>query len=370
MELIDIIGKFYEAAANPDIWPDALEALSSAMGCRGALLTTPVFIPGGLVHSKSLLDAVGQFFDEGWYQHDVRNEAVKLRHFKNGFFSDHTLFSERELEKSEYYEKFARKAGVPWFAAGGLIGELGSDSVAISLQRTSKQGSFSLDEISTLNTLLPHLAPVMTMASRLAELKGRSMIDGLHLAKQAAVLLKMNGTVAYMNPAAEALIGTHITIRHSRLSTPNSLENRQLQALIDQACAAQARHMSGALELGPVVLNASETSAKLIVRAAPIRRSASDFVAFSGVILMISNLTPDIRLPTEILRQVFDLTRREAEVMSLIGEGQPIHQIGVTLGIATETVRYHVKSVFMKTGTTRQSELVGLCLRISAAVDH
>ncbi|MBW6422959.1 helix-turn-helix transcriptional regulator [Rhizobium sp. XQZ8] len=370
MELIDVVAKFYEAAANPDIWPDALEALSSAMGCRGALLTTPVFIPGGLVHTNSLRDAVGQFFEEGWYQHDVRNAAVRPHHYKNGFFSDHILFSDREMGKSEYYEKFARKADVPWFAAGGLTGELGRDSVAISLQRTSKQGFFSLDELSTLNTLLPRLAPVMTMASRLAELKGKSMIDGLHLAKQPAVLLNMNGTVAYMNPAAEALIGSRITIRHSLLSAPNSVENKQLQALIDQACAAQARPMSGGQELRPVVLSASETGARLIVRAAPIRRSAADMVAFSGVILMISALTTEVRLPPEILQQVFDLTRREAEVMSLIGEGQPIHQIGVTLGIATETVRYHVKSVFMKTGTTRQSELVGLCSRMSTAVDY
>jgi DNA-binding CsgD family transcriptional regulator len=368
LELVDIVGKFYEAAANPAVWPEALETLSSAMNCRGALLTTPVFIPGGLVHTNSLRDAVGHFFEEGWYQHDVRNAAVKPHHYRNGFFSDHILFSEQELGKSEYYEKFAKKADVPWFAAGGLIGELGNNSVAISLQRTSKQGFFTLDELSTLNTLLPRLVPVMTMASRLAELTGKSMVDGLQLAKQPAILLRPNGTIAYMNPSAETLIGQRFTIRHSRLSAPNSAENRQLQALIDQTCAAQARFMSSGQELKPVVLSATETDARLIIRAAPIRRSASDILAFSGVVLMISNLAPDIRLRPETLQHAFDLTRREAEVMALIGEGQHIQQIGVTLGISPETVRYHIKSVFMKTGTSRQSQLVGLCLRMSSVV--
>lgn len=364
MELVDIVGKFYEAAANPDIWPEALERLSSAMNCRGALLTTPVFIPGGLVHTNSLRDAVEQFFEEGWYQHDVRNAAVKHHHYRSGFFSDHILFSEQELGKSEYYEKFAKKADVPWFAAGGLIGDLGRNTVAISLQRTSKQGYFTLDELSTLNALLPRLVPVMSMASRLAQLKGKSMVDGLQLARQPAVLIKMDGTVAYMNPAAEVLTGQRFAIRHSRLSLPNSAENRQLQALIDQACAAQARHMSSGQELRPVVLGATETDPRLVIRAAPIRRSASDIITFSGVILMMSSLTSDVRLSPEILQHVFDLTRREAEVMSLIGEGRHLQEIGVTLGIATETVRYHVKSIFIKTGTTRQSELVGLCMRV------
>jgi DNA-binding CsgD family transcriptional regulator len=370
LELVDIVGKFYEAAGNPEIWPEALDILSEAMGCRGALLTTPVFIPGGLVHTNSLRDVTAQFFEEGWYQHDARNEAVKPSHFKSGFFSDHILFSEKEMEKSEYYEKFAKKADVPWFAAGALIGELKNNSVAISLQRTSKQGFFSLDELSRLNGLLPRLSPVMEMASRLSELRGRSMIDGLQLSRQPGILLKMNGSVAYMNPAAEALVGRRLMIRHSRLFASDSSENRQLQGLISQACAAQARYMSIGQELSPVFLSATETDARLVVRAAPIRRSASDIVTFSGVVLMISELTPDVRLSFSVLQKAFDLTKREAEVMALIGGGQNINQISTTLGIAVETVRYHVKSVFQKTSTSRQSELVGLCLRLSTAVPN
>lgn len=366
MELVDVVGKFYEAAANPQVWPDALEALSTLTGCRGALLTTRVFIPGGLVHTTSLKEAAGQFFDEGWYLGDVRNAAVRPRHFWNGFFSDHTLFSESEMEKSEYYEKFARKADVPWFAAGRLIGELTDGAVSLSLQRSAKEGPFTPDEISRLNALLPRLTPTMILASRLAEIKGKSLIDGLSLVKQPAILLKMDGAVSCMNASAEALLGKRLKIRRSRLSAFGTSENRQLQALIDQACTGQGRHMSSDQHLAPVVLPETDTEARLIVTAAPIRRSACDIIAFSGVILMITDFSSNLRPAFRTLQHVFNLTRREAEIMSLIGEGQSIQQIGSTLGIATETVRHHVKSVFTKTHTSKQSDVVRLYLRMSA----
>ncbi len=365
LDVIDTISKFYEAAANPALWPEALASLSAETGSRGALLTTPVFIPGGLVHTASLHEAVTQFFEEGWYQHDVRNAAVRPHHFRNGFFSDQTLFSENELRQSEYYEKFARQADVPWFAAAGLIGELRHDSVAISLQRSAREGAFTPGELSNLNAILPRLAPAMVLASRLAQLKGKTLVDGLQLARQPALLLKPNGTVAYMNSAAEALLGKRLRMSRSRLTVSDGPQNRQLQSLIERASAAQRSSLSVDQQLRPIILPETEDEAGLVVTAAPIRRSATDITAFSGIILMISDLTSDVRLPTETLRVLFDLTRREAETMSLIGQGQSVQQIGTTLGITPETVRQHIKALFAKTGTSRQSEVVRLCMRMS-----
>jgi DNA-binding CsgD family transcriptional regulator len=368
LQYLKVISKFYEAAANPDIWPEALQAVADATGSRGALLTTPVFIPGGLAHSAELKEAVHQFFDEAWYMRDERTSFVRNHHFRNGFFTDHTLFTDSQMDRSEYYEKFARKADVPWFAAGRLKGDLAADAVSISLQRSSAQGYFTQEEVAVLNQLLPHLEPSMMLASRIAEAKGRALMDGLQLARQPAVLLKPDGLVTFANARAEQILGQRLFIRQKRLICATSSVDTKLQTLILQACKAVSSNLDYERPLYPVTLPSSETESRLVITAAPIRRSGADVVAFSGVIVMISDTTFGVHIPEEMLQLVFDLTLREASVMARIGRGQNLRQIGEQLGIGLETVRHHLKSVFVKTGTGQQSELVSVCAKLHPVV--
>jgi DNA-binding CsgD family transcriptional regulator len=364
LQYTETIEQFYEAAANPELWSNALEALSTAVGCRGALLTTPVFVPGGLVHTASLADPVAQFFEQGWYTNDLRNAAVKPHHWRNGFFSGHSLFSDEEIVASDYYENFARNADVPWFAAGRLKGELTDDAISISLQRSAREGAFTVSALTDLNRVLPRLQPTMALATRLADLKGKALMEGLQLARQPSVLIKPNGTVAYINPAADALLGKRLSVRRQRLVSADVIDNKRLQTLIDEAGFASESFAGDIPRLRAVVLSDIEAGTRLVVTAAPFRRSASDVVAFAGSILMFSDLNSLVKLPIDVLQSTFDLTYREASVMSLLGEEQTIQQIAFTLGIAIETVRHHVKTIFGKTGTRRQSEVVAICFRI------
>ncbi len=58
----------------------------------------------------------------------------------------------------------------------------------------------------------------------------------------------------------------------------------------------------------------------------------------------------------------FDLTRSEAEVTSHLAQGLSIEEIASRKGASISTVRTQIKSVFAKTGTKRQGELVSLVL--------
>lgn len=69
-------------------------------------------------------------------------------------------------------------------------------------------------------------------------------------------------------------------------------------------------------------------------------------------------------LPHGVQRQLEEnpgehrLTLREDEVLDLLGKGLHNHEIGAVLGIAEETVKTHVKSVFRKLGVTDRVEAV------------
>ncbi|MCW5697441.1 MAG: helix-turn-helix transcriptional regulator [Bauldia sp.] len=64
----------------------------------------------------------------------------------------------------------------------------------------------------------------------------------------------------------------------------------------------------------------------------------------------------------EQLTGQFGLTPKEAQVAVAIAGGQSVEAIGTSLGIGRETVRFHLRSLFMKTDTHSQAQLVSRLL--------
>lgn len=64
---------------------------------------------------------------------------------------------------------------------------------------------------------------------------------------------------------------------------------------------------------------------------------------------------------------LFDLTPRELEVAEGLLDGHSIESLAVALGITRNTARVHLQSLFQKTGTNRQVDLVHLLADIAHA---
>jgi DNA-binding CsgD family transcriptional regulator len=67
-------------------------------------------------------------------------------------------------------------------------------------------------------------------------------------------------------------------------------------------------------------------------------------------------------LDLQLLRDWYDLTPAEARVAGLLASGLCLGEILKRLGIAANTARTHLKSIFGKTETRRQGELIRLLL--------
>jgi DNA-binding NarL/FixJ family response regulator len=64
----------------------------------------------------------------------------------------------------------------------------------------------------------------------------------------------------------------------------------------------------------------------------------------------------------EVLCRSHTLTKAEARLTCLILQGMSVADCSKKLGITINTVRGHIKKIFLKTGTTRQTDLVRLLL--------
>jgi DNA-binding CsgD family transcriptional regulator len=71
--------------------------------------------------------------------------------------------------------------------------------------------------------------------------------------------------------------------------------------------------------------------------------------------------------PSQILAELYGLTNAEARIALKLSTGANLTRISEEFGISYETTRNHLKSIFAKTDTHRQAEVVVLCNKIVAA---
>ncbi|MDI3258717.1 MAG: LuxR C-terminal-related transcriptional regulator, partial [Sinobacteraceae bacterium] len=64
----------------------------------------------------------------------------------------------------------------------------------------------------------------------------------------------------------------------------------------------------------------------------------------------------------ELVRRLFGLTRMEAQLALLLAEGYTLDEAAEKMDVRRNTARTHLRSIFCKTGVTRQTMLVRLML--------
>jgi len=102
----------------------------------------------------------------------------------------------------------------------------------------------------------------------------------------------------------------------------------------------------------------------VIVRIWPFGGSATEPNRDVQALVTLSELGPKPGPPAPILAKTFRLTPSEAKVASIIARGASPQIAARELKISRETARNRLKSVFAKTDTHRQSELVALLLQV------
>jgi DNA-binding CsgD family transcriptional regulator len=88
------------------------------------------------------------------------------------------------------------------------------------------------------------------------------------------------------------------------------------------------------------------------------RRAGASYAAVAA--LFVHKAALDTPSPPEVIAKTFKLTPSELRVLLALVEVGGAPEVAEALGIAETTVKFHLKRLFEKTGTRRQTELVKL----------
>jgi len=175
-----------------------------------------------------------------------------------------------------------------------------------------------------------------------------------------AILIGRDGRVIDFNSQAESLLGTTIEVVRGQLTAGDRRANEGLLSLLANAVDGD-RHVHAA---PGAVLLPQPSGRTVVAYMAPVSSSLRERVPeVSGIVIL---LDPNLREPSEsLLQQVFGLTPAEVQLALDLVKHQDLRSVAEVRKVSVGTLRVQLKSIFAKTNTKRQGQLLALLARLS-----
>jgi DNA-binding CsgD family transcriptional regulator len=360
----DLIGALYDAPlGGPAGWTAALERLTQAF--RGSTACLVQQDMSRFAGSAVTYGTDGRFHQSYFDYYAKRNVLWRSlsRVAPGTVFSEHDVLGKEAFLKSEFYNDWLRPQDVFATVACKLAGDCGAPvATVVSIQRPRSAGEFDSADIRLVHMLLPHLQRAGRINERLAsEVSARDgTAEALDMLRHGVVLVTADARVCLANRRAEEILGANdgLTVIRQRLAASLATETTPLRRLVWRV--AQNPADSGSL---PISRPSGQRALQVFV--VPLRQQRAATVAGPRpqAIVFITDAEHVELPPYRFLRDSYGLTRGEIAVIHEMLRGSDAQGAADKLGLALPTVRSHLRNAYRKTGTSRQSDLIGLLTR-------
>lgn len=271
---------------------------------------------------------------------------------------------------SEFYKNFMEPVDV-FHVLGADINTLDGTQCRIRISRGRSDPPFSQADKDLLTLFLPHLERAVVLHTHLNRMESeRNLYAGaVDQLAVGTIILDQDGKVLQKNRLAEHLLeekdGIKLVNDGLQIGTPR--DNQQFRQLVKQALLSQKSSNPSVVEAMRVQRPSGRADLGIVVRSVP-PSEWSEGKHCPAVAIFISDPEQESSAPQEIVRALFDLTPAETQLAMLLANGLTLDEASDELGISRNTARAHLRSIFSKTGVTRQTMLVRLILRSVATL--
>ena len=347
----DLIKRIYSAREDEEAWNGAAHEALALTGCRAGLST--------------VVDLENREFDAfRFYGAEDTAVAVATEEYADLYKDDPSLIwaathpnarfcdSTATIPKANYltnpYIQWnrARMKSIHWYV--GYTPPSEQLSFSFSVHFPEEQGFGRPKQIALFRMLFDHMECAVRLTRRPFN----------PVSSRALLLLDAHGQVEQLSSGAELLLAQPgaVAVRGRRLAAAYAGEQRKIDAALAQVSHAA---VTGAGPTGVRLSNPAGNGPWTLT----IRPVLSSFGPFGHVtchlLVEIHAGLPKIG-SLAIVQSLFDLTGRELQVVRLLADGHSPESLAQEMQISFHTARAHLRSIFAKTGTSRQSELMHL----------
>ena len=367
--LSELIGSIYDCALDPGHWEQTLCDLRDAFCSQTAQLVLMVRQHGRILIDKNV--GMERRLLEGQARHAAEISALVAEYYATIPLDEPHVasrhVSQRKWETSPYFQ-MARREGFVDLIGYILISEPTHFS-GFGVGRLEQQGIITEREITLGGLLLPHLRRAVTISKVLdaRAVEKAQVAEALDALRCGVVLTNATGTILHANRAAERLFRHGCSLQSSR-------------GMLAAKLPAAAKELRNAIRL------AAQDEASLGKIGLAIRLSEPDEAPVFAHVLPLSGSELRAGLEPEAIAAVFigaaqdeqeaaqgvaatyGLTPAETRLLESLLAGYTLAETAAALGVAMTTAKTHLGSIFQKTGTNRQAELMRLAARVAPPV--
>jgi DNA-binding CsgD family transcriptional regulator len=276
----------------------------------------------------------------------------------------------RESHPGQYdiYDDFAHRHGLVHGCQTVLLNEGGS-FFGLAALRTFEDGPTTAEDRQAFAEVAPYVLNAVRL-QRSLEHQGAAMVAGaLEQMKAAAILCDGAGRVCAITAAAEERLRSsyRLILRDGRIFAARADEDRLLGE-------AMTRALNGGASQGAVARfwlrgEAGHLDSEICEVFALPRREWS--LGFEPRVLIV------LRWPNrvggenrELIQELWNLSAAEAAIALLLAQGLSRDQIAESRATSPATVHSQLKSLFLKVGVSRESELVAVLGKVARLIGN
>lgn len=373
-----IVNLIYDTLDDRGAWRRMLDGLHEAIGGRAVHMLAFDGERGALSYSDgaAMAPQIDLEYIQKYQFIDPRVGLLRQQsaigwlhcheHFDDGFAATHPFYQEFLIPHGARYVSACKLADTP------------EATVIFSCLRSGAEGPLPPNVLAFLDRLRPHMERAVRMG--LAQfvystqaLVGHALIDKL---RQPVMLLTATGDVVLANAGARSLLASTslVQVAHGKLVLPQRyrasflMQCGELETRVRNAVArgkpddreSRALHLRSEAGTGRDALYAFFT---MLVP----EHTLGSFGLRPLVMLFFYHPTSVQVIDSALLTAAFGLSHAECRIASMLADGVPLKTIADLLGVQYDTVRKQLLSIYQKTATNRQPELVRLLMNLPAS---
>ncbi len=321
-----LVGRIYDAAVDPTLWPEAMRGISGMMGAAASvayyankdLTEIPLLVQHGVD------DAALREFGEHYLSIDPRVDYIARN--PRDVVCDYMHHSESEMDRSEYYDWLTNSYNLKYYIGGAIPGIDGLKGYC-SVNRTQKQGHADAADMRLFAILKQHLVRSMQirLKTRWVELGRESALDALDQLRQGVIFVDRDHCIVWMNRFARRLVAASDGLRtvDRRLRAQAPTDSSALSAALKGAI--QARSSVVSIPGGAVSVRRSTGHSPLLLLVTPAPQNDAHIeMRATAALVFVSDPETAAGQPTQNLRRFYGLTEREAHLAIALAQGKSV----------------------------------------------
>lgn len=369
--LSDLIGSIYDCTLDPSRWDETLAEIVGAFEGEVVNLSLIDLRRDRLLIEKSV----------GWGQEwlEERQKHLPEIHARLGEWLAHAPSLDEPfvasmhldpsyLEAAPYVQDCLKPRGIADIMHVFLVRTPAQFSELV-VGRHERHGIITAREIELGKLLLPHLRRAVMISHVLdaRAIEGARMADALDQLRCGVVLTDAEGGVLHANRPAEEMMRAGGPIRSvgGVLQVAEPAARRELVSAIRAAADDEATIGRHGVAIRLTEPDRPPAFAHVLPMTGSDLRTGVQPEAVAAVFI---GAAPDGEADAGAIAAACGLTPAQTRILASLLAGRSLAETAADHAIAPSTAKSHLENIFLKTGTSRQSDLVRLAMRLSPPV--